>query len=71
MKKKLNIGELKVTSFVTSVEDAHLKNLKGGETLKGGPCNITFDAPCPTFPCQTPPVTGIWCLTDDIQIYKP
>ncbi len=69
MKKKLSLNALKVQSFVTTVENDSANALKGGETLKG--CNITHESPCPTYPCITRPVTGIWCLSDDIAIVTP
>jgi len=69
MKKKLSLKTLEVQSFVTTLETESVNALKGGETLKG--CNITHESPCPTYPCITRPVTGIWCITDTIAVATP
>ncbi len=64
MKKKLSLKKLQVQSFVTELPVEGANALRGGETLKN--CNITHESPCPTYPCITRPVTGIWCISDTI-----
>ena len=34
-KEKLNLSELKVQSFVTTLDESHMNRLKGGYTIKG------------------------------------
>lgn len=38
-KIKLNLEDLKIKSFVTSLDDGDAKNVKGGETEGGLSCN--------------------------------
>jgi len=49
MDKRLNLSQLKVTSFVTSVEEVDLKNLKGGNSVNAS-CNCTPPV-YPTYKC--------------------
>jgi hypothetical protein len=50
--KKLNLNDLKVTSFVTSLDSVNSATLKGGADAAVTPdCGPTFNA-CPTVPIE-------------------
>lgn len=56
-KLKLNLGDLKIQSFVTSLDDSDAKGVKGGATELGFTCNFkcgeTEYWECETEPCGT------------------
>lgn len=50
MKKKLNLEELKISSFRTSLDDAHAQTIKGGSIYCTEP---TDPDPCGSHGCGT------------------
>ena len=51
--KKIDLGQLKVTSFVTTVETEKVQTIKGGGTVLPY-CQPTWDCPtCPPHGCGT------------------
>lgn len=58
MPKKLNLSTIKVTSFVTSLNDEEKEKFKGGTVVE----LTSFDVPCHT--CTTPCASAEYCATE-------
>jgi len=50
MKKKLNLGELEIKSFVTNLDEENEKTIVGGSHVTGCGLCETEDDHCPTTP---------------------
>jgi natural product precursor len=58
--EKLKLPELKVASFVTSLDDSQLNDLKGGVAPPDSAQNCTW----PVFGCED---TSTYCSSSDIN----